>query len=195
MIPAKRNPPEAEVHGNSFTRNCFCGAAAASRFQMRRASLLFANRRAARVDPLRSLLKYPCTPRESALGRMARRERRAYPQRSVRSEQRRQTPQSALASPTHQLPLFPSASSALRVAPLFGLACVARRSQIHWGYAPSSRLAQAKNQSATRHAWVFQQTPMVASLPRAGSGRDGAGRRWDTDRGLRRFARCRCRFR
>src|SRR6476619_3478331 len=45
----------------------------------------------------RSLLKYPCTPRESALGRMARRERRAYPQRSVRSEQRRQTPQSALA--------------------------------------------------------------------------------------------------
>ena len=35
----------------------------------------------------RSLLKYPYTPRESALGRMARRERRAYPQRSVRSEQ------------------------------------------------------------------------------------------------------------
>ena len=42
-------------------------------------------------------MKYPCAPHESALGWMARRERRAYPQRSVRSEQRGQTAQSALA--------------------------------------------------------------------------------------------------
>ena len=45
---------------------------------------------------------------------MARRERRAYPQRSVRSEQRRQAAQSACA---------------LRVAPLLVLACVAPQSQ------------------------------------------------------------------
>src|SRR5687768_7940822 len=45
---------------------------------------------------------------------MARRERRAYPQRSVRSEQRRQAAQSA---------------SALRVAPLLVLARVAPQSQ------------------------------------------------------------------
>ena len=120
-----------------------------------------------------SLLKYPCTPRESALGRMARRERRAYPQWSVRSEQRRQTPQSALGSPTHQPPLFPSASSARRVAPLFGLACVARRLQTAevaegnrdcWrvgeqaGMRPPRALARPKI-GATRGAWVFQQTP------------------------------------
>jgi hypothetical protein len=92
---------------------------------------------------VRSLLKYPCTPRESALGRMARRERRAYPRWSVRNEQRRQTPQSALA---------------LRVAPIFGLACVARQLQTAAGMRPPRALARPKI-GATRGAWVFQQTP------------------------------------
>src|SRR5438132_13369298 len=63
---------------------------------------------------LRSLLKYPATPRESDLGRMARRERRACPQRPVRNEQRSQPAQSALA---------------LRVAPLFRLSGGAGRLQ------------------------------------------------------------------
>jgi hypothetical protein len=83
---------------------------------------------------------------------MARRERGACPHAPVTSEQRRQAPESALAR---------------RVALLDGLRCVARRSQIHWGYAPSSRLAQAKNQSATRHAWVFQQSLNQRSGSRA----------------------------
>src|SRR5678809_605958 len=76
---------------------------------------------------------------------MARRERRAYPQRSVRSEQRRQTAQSASGSPTRQPPLFPSSFSALRVAPLLVLACVAP-----W---PKPKSA------ATRSLSVFQQAP------------------------------------
>jgi len=80
-----------------------------------------------------------------------------HPARSVRSEQRRQTPQSALGSPTHQPPLFPSASSARRVAPLFGLACVARRLQTAAGMRPPRALARPKI-GATRGAWVFQQT-------------------------------------
>src|SRR5688500_6951074 len=106
----------------------------------------------------RSLLKYPCAPRESALGWMARRERRAYPQRSVRSEQRRQTAQSALAR---------------RVASLFGLACVAPQSQTtevaegnRGGWRAGEQagmllrrvLARPKIE-ATRGTWVFQQTP------------------------------------
>src|ERR1700756_847654 len=62
----------------------------------------------------RSLLKYPVTPRESGLGWMARRERRASPQRPVRSEQRSRAAQNALA---------------LRVAPLFRLSGVACRLQ------------------------------------------------------------------
>ena len=52
------------------------------------------------------------------------------PRGSVTSEQRSQTPQIA---------------SARRVALLFGLSGVASQSQTHEGYAPSSRLAQAKN--------------------------------------------------
>ena len=97
-------------------------------------------------------MKNSCLARESNLGRMARRERGACLHGPVTSEQRRQAPQSALAR---------------RVALLDGLRCVARRSQIHWGYAPSSRLAQAKNQSATRHAWVFQQSLNQRSGSRA----------------------------
>jgi hypothetical protein len=58
-------------------------------------------------------------PRENALGWMARRERRACPQRAVKSEQRsHQTAQSALA---------------LRVVPLFRLSGVARRLQTDAG--------------------------------------------------------------
>jgi hypothetical protein len=141
-----------------------------------------------------SLLKYPCTPRESALGRMARRERRAYPQArpctdhhdspppprwSVRSEQRWQTPQSALGSPNRQPPLFPSATSARRVAPLFGLAGVARWLQTaevaegnrgcrrvgeQAGMLPPRVLARPKI-GVTRGAWVFQQTPRSRPPP------------------------------
>src|SRR5687767_3081626 len=74
---------------------------------------------------------------------MARRERRADPQRSVRSEQRRQTAQSALA---------------LRVASLFGLACVAPQSQTAAGMLLRRVLARPKIE-ATRGTWVFQQTP------------------------------------
>src|SRR5215208_637214 len=91
---------------------------------------------------------------------MARRERRAYPlarppadshesppppRRSVRSEQRRQTAQSALAR---------------RVAPLFGLAGVARRLQTTAGMRPPRVLARSKI-GATRGTWVFQQAPRL----------------------------------
>jgi hypothetical protein len=57
---------------------------------------------------------YPAMPCENALGWMARRERRACPRRPVRSEQRSQTAQGALA---------------LWVVPLFRLPHVARRLQ------------------------------------------------------------------
>src|ERR1700678_1684159 len=67
---------------------------------------------------VRGRLKSRDGSRASALGRMARRERRASPLRAVRSEQRRQTAQSALA---------------LRVAWLFGLGCVAPQSQTATG--------------------------------------------------------------
>src|SRR5688572_33324822 len=89
---------------------------------------------------------------------MARRERRAYPQRSVRSEQRRQTAQSALAR---------------RVASLFGLACVAPQSQTTevaegnrggWRAGEQAgmllrRVLARPTIEATRGTWVFQQTP------------------------------------
>src|SRR6266487_1938674 len=83
----------------------------------------------------RSLLKYPVTPRESGLGWMARRERRACPQRPVRSEQRSQTAQTALA---------------LRVAPLFRLSGVARRLQTTAGMRTPRALEDEKS-AATRH--------------------------------------------
>src|SRR5688572_9315782 len=73
---------------------------------------------------------------------MARRERRAYPQRSVRSEQRRQTAQSALAR---------------RVASIFGLAGVAPQSQTTAGMLLRRALARPTIE-ATRGTWVFQQT-------------------------------------
>ena len=62
---------------------------------------------------------------------MARREQGESPHGALTSEQRSQTPYSPLA---------------LRVALIFGLSYVAPQLQTHRGYAPSSRLAQAKNQ-------------------------------------------------
>ena len=63
---------------------------------------------------LRGRLKNREGSREGALGRMARRERRASTVLAVRSEQRRQTAQGAFA---------------LRVAGIFGLGCVVPQSQ------------------------------------------------------------------
>jgi hypothetical protein len=74
-------------------------------------------------------MKYPGGLRESNLGWMARRERRAYPQWSVRSEQRRQTAQIAFA---------------LRVAPLLILARVAPQSQTAAGMLLRRALAKIK---------------------------------------------------
>jgi len=70
--------------------------------------------------------------RENAAGWMARRERGACRERPVTSEQRRQTAYSLLA---------------LRVAPLFRLSgrCSSVIPQLRDGYAPSSRLGEAKN--------------------------------------------------
>ena len=77
-------------------------------------------------------MKYAALSRENGLGWMARRERRASPQRAVRSEQRRQTAQSALA---------------LRVASLFCLSCVARRLQTAAGMRPPRALERQKIES------------------------------------------------
>ena len=62
---------------------------------------------------------------------MARREQGESPHGALTSEQRSQTPYSPLA---------------LRVVLIFGLSYVAPQLQTHRGHAPSSRLAQAKNQ-------------------------------------------------
>ena len=82
-------------------------------------------------------MKYAAMSRENALGWMARRERRACPQRPVRSKQRRQTAQSVLA---------------LRVAPLFRLSGVARRSQTAAGMRPPRVLERRKIDSNA--AWL-----------------------------------------
>ena len=80
-------------------------------------------------------------PRESALGWMARRERRASPQRAVRSEQRRQTAQSALA---------------LRAAPIFRLSGVARRLQTAAGMRTPRALESRK--IGSNAAWLSIST-------------------------------------
>ncbi len=85
----------------------------------------------------RSLLKYPVTPRESGLGWMARRERRACLQRPVRSEQRSQTAQTALA---------------LWVAPIFRLSGVARRLQTAAGMRTPRALERRK--IGSNAAWL-----------------------------------------
>jgi hypothetical protein len=82
-------------------------------------------------------MKYAAMSRENALGWMARRERRACPQRPVRSEQRRQTAQSVLA---------------LRVAPLFRLSGVARRLQTAAGMLPPRALVGRK--IGSNAAWL-----------------------------------------
>ena len=88
-------------------------------------------------NALRSLLKYPCAPRESALGRMARRERGACPLRPETSEERCQTAQSALAR---------------RVASLLALAGVARWAEIAADIDAAFRaLANAKIHSNATH--------------------------------------------
>ena len=98
---------------------------------------------------LRSLLKYPARPRESGLGWMARRERRAYPSRGggMRSEQRNQTIQSALA---------------LRVASLFRLSGGYSSIADRCAYAHSSHLGDEKS-AATRHGWVFSTGSQAAT--------------------------------
>ena len=95
-------------------------------------------------------------PRERGLGRMARRERGAYPlarpsailryslpppRRSVIPQLRdRRTPQSSLA---------------LRVASLFGLCCVARRSQIAADMLPPRALHRPKINSNATPSYLF----------------------------------------
>ena len=74
-------------------------------------------------------MKYAALSRENGLGWMAKRERRACPQRPVRSEQRRQTARSVLA---------------LWVAPLFRLSGVARRLQTAAGMRPPRVLERRK---------------------------------------------------
>src|ERR1700755_792651 len=82
------------------------------------------------ISPLiRSHLINRSWPRKSNLGRLARRERRGYPQWSVRSEQRRHSAQSALA---------------LSGGAAFWLALRCSSVADHCGYASSSRLVQTK---------------------------------------------------
>ena len=94
---------------------------------------------ALQIRSLRGRLKSREGPRESDLGRMARRERRASPLWAVRSEQRRQTAQSAFA---------------LRVAWLFGLGCVAPQLQTTEGMRLRRALPKPKIQ-ATRPIPTF----------------------------------------
>jgi hypothetical protein len=98
------------------------------------------------VPHLRSVLKYPATPRESGLGWMARRERRGCPQRPVRSEQRSQTAQDALA---------------LRVAPLLRLSGVARRLQTAAGVRTPRALERRK--IGSNAAWLGILTDSLGS--------------------------------
>ena len=73
---------------------------------------------------------------------MARRKRGKSPFGALTSEQRGQTPYSPLA---------------LRVALIFGLSHVAPQLRTHCGYAPSSRLAQAKNQQQCSLSLLLSQ--------------------------------------
>jgi len=95
---------------------------------------------------LRSCEKSRDRSHERRIGRMARRERGESPYGALTSEQRRQTPYSPLAH---------------RVALNFGPSCVAPQSQTHLGYAPSSRLAQAKFQQQCGLSLLFSQLLIV----------------------------------
>ena len=90
-------------------------------------------------------MKYPATSRDSGLGWMARRERRACPQRPVRSEQRSQTAQALSPSGLRRFFTFPALlvdypATAGRVCALLA----------PW---------KDEKSAATRHGWVFQQAP------------------------------------
>ena len=86
---------------------------------------------------------YPAMPRENALGWMARRERRACPQRPVRSEQRSQTAQGALA---------------LRVVSIFRLSRVARRLSRHCGTGMRSPRALERRKIGSNAVWLGTST-------------------------------------
>jgi len=89
---------------------------------------------------LRSCEKSRDRPHERRIGRLARRKQGESPHGALTSKQRRQTPYSPLA---------------LRVALIFGLSHVAPQLQTHRGHAPSSRLAQAKNQQQWAYPYFF----------------------------------------
>ena len=107
---------------------------------------------------------------------MARRERRACPKRPVRSEQRCQTAQGALA---------------LRVAPLFRLSGVARRLQTASGMRPLSRLGETENRQQRGMAEYFNR--LLGACDRRGGLRgNGASR---LSRGpVRRYPRSSARY-
>ena len=85
-------------------------------------------------------MKYPATsPRERFGLGMARRDRRACPQRPVRSEQRSQTAQSSLA---------------IRVAPLFHLSGVARRLSPHCGTGMRTPRALERRKMGSNATWL-----------------------------------------
>ena len=95
-------------------------------------------------------MKYPATPRESGLGWMARRERRACLQRPVRSEQRSQTIQTALA---------------LWVASIFRPSGVARRLQTIAGMRPPRALERRK--IGSNAAWLSNSNTLLSACDRS----------------------------
>src|SRR6266550_6491348 len=96
-------------------------------------------------------MNYAAMSREDALGWMARRERRACPQRPVRSEQRCQTARSVLA---------------LRVAPLFRLSGVARRLQTAAGMRPPR--ASERRKIGNNAAWLNFSTDSLSPVKKNG---------------------------
>ena len=89
-------------------------------------------------------MKYAAMSRENALDWMARRERRACPQRPERSKQRRQTAQSVLA---------------LWAAPFFRLSGVARRLRTTAGMRPPRVLERRKIDSNA--AWLSTSSGLL----------------------------------
>src|SRR6476660_4296314 len=84
-----------------------------------------------RLNVLRGRLKSREGSRESALGRLARRTRGSIPAAGCdRACNAARRPNALSARPPHQPPLFPSATSARRVASLLAMAGVARLAEI-----------------------------------------------------------------
>src|SRR2546423_1956386 len=134
---ARRSDRKAELARNHFRLGPFPGT-----------------RRAEKNEPpfhSRRLLKNSAAPRERCLGWMARRERRACPQSPVRSKQRRQTAQSALA---------------LRVVPLFRLFGVARRLQIAGDMLSPRALERRK--IGNNAAWLNFSTGSLSPVKKKG---------------------------